>query len=320
MSLRCILVLGCILAFNAFGASRTNLSNGVMAIVNETVITYKDMEYELRNVAQLLESQYGNRPDILDQKLQQAEREILEQLITQQLILQEFKTKGYNLPETYIEDSIKRDIREQYGDRLKLTKTLQANGDTYENYRKRTRDRIIVQSLTYKNINGELLISPQKVERYFNENKDKFKLEDQVKLRMIVLNVKADRDEAQTKKLAVEILTKLKEGANFPEMATIYSDGSQRNQGGDWGWVEKSVLRKELAEVAFVLKPGSVSDVITTDGAIYLMRVEETKVAGYKQITDVRDVIEKTLIGEERARLQKKWLDRLRSKSFVRYF
>jgi hypothetical protein len=34
----------------------------------------------------------------------------------------------------------------------------------------------------------------------------------------------------------------------------------------------------------------------------------------------VRDEIEKELIVQERARLQKKWVERLRAKAFVRYF
>ena len=58
-------------------------------------------------------------------------------------------------------------------------------------------------------------------------------------------------------------------------MASVYSQGSQHNQGGDWGWVERSVFRKELADVAFTLKPGQVSDVIDTPQACYLMLVEK---------------------------------------------
>ena len=55
---------------------------------------------------------------------------------------------------------------------------------------------------------------------------------------MIVLKCSGESEVAQTEKLAEEILTKLKEGATFAEMATIYSEGSQRNQGGDLGWWE----------------------------------------------------------------------------------
>jgi parvulin-like peptidyl-prolyl isomerase len=120
--------------------------------------------------------------------------------------------------------------------------------------------------------------------------------------------------------LAGEILSKIKEGAAFADMAAVYSQGSQRNQGGDWGWVEKSVLRKELAETAFSLKPGEISSVIETPEACYLMLVEEKRAAHVKALGDVRDEIEKTMLAQERARLQKQWIERLKKKTFVRYF
>ena len=67
-------------------------------------------------------------------------------------------------------------------------------------------------------------------------------------------------------------------------MAKIYSEGSQKSQGGDWDWVERSVLRKDLAAVAFSLKPGQVSDVIDTPESVYPVLVEQTRPAHVKPI------------------------------------
>ncbi len=304
----------------AQAATRTNISNAVVAIVEGAVITSKDLDNEMRQIVEVYRAQYGHDPAMLQQKMQAAEKEVTEQLIDRQLILHEFNKQGYKLPESFIEDDIKRDIRDTFGDRLKLTKTLQAEGERYENYRQRTRDRLIVQSLSYKNISSEVFISPQKIEEYYNQNRDKYKLEDQVKLRMIVINQRPDRDLEAARKLAREIKAKVKEGAAFSQMATIYSDGSQRTQGGDWGWVERSVLTKPLAEAAFALKTGEVSDLIELGGSVYLMVVEESKLSHVRPVGDVRDEIEKVLLQMERERLRKKWIEKLRSKFFVRYF
>ena len=86
---------------------------------------------------------------------------------------------------------------------------------------------------------------------------------------MIVLN-KSGADDTNALGFAHEIQSKLKDGATFSEMASIYSQGSQQHQGGDWGWVERSVLRKELADVAFSLPVGQTSDIINTPDAVYL--------------------------------------------------
>ena len=244
----------------------------------------------------------------------------MDQLVERQLVLHEFKAAGYQMPEGVIDNEVRDRIHSRFGDRAKLTKTLQAQGLTFEKFRNDVRDQIIVEALRGKNISAEVIVSPHKIEAYYLDHKDDFKLDDQVKLRMIALKKSADSDAEQTRALANEIVAKLKDGATFEEMAAVYSQGSQRGQGGDWGWVERSVLRKELAEPAFTIIPGSNSDVIETSDSCYIMRVEEKKPSHVKPLSDVRDEIEKVLLTKERARLEKKWVEKLKRKTFVRYF
>ena len=257
---------------------------------------------------------------MLQKKLEESRTENLEYLIERQLILHEFRTAGYNLPDSILEDEVQERIHSKYGDRMKLTKSLQAEGMTYEKFRQQIREQFIVGALRQKNISSELIISPHKVENYYAGHRDDFKVEDEVKLRMIVLTNSVGSDAAPLRKLAEEILAKLKEGATFSEMASVYSQGSQRREGGDWGWVEKSVLRKELADVAFSLKASERSGVIETPEACYVMLDEDRRPAHHKSLGDVRDQIEKNLLLEERNRLEKQWVEKLKKKTFVRYF
>lgn len=141
-----------------------------------------------------------------------------------------------------------------------------------------------------------------------------------MKLRMIVLNHTTDTNAPDPKGLAGEIVRKLDEGAAFEEMAKLYSQGSQRSQGGDWDWVERSVLRKELADTAFALKPGQHSGVIETPEAFYVMLVEDARPAHTKPLAEVREQIEKSLVINEQKRLENQWIERLKKKTFVQLF
>ncbi len=299
---------------------QAELANGIKAIVHDSIITVEDVDAMSESAAKALWRQYNNQPDLFQKKLDEVRTNNLEQLLARQLILHDFKTAGYNMPESVIEEMVQERIHSRYGDRMTLTKTLQAEGITNEKFRQQIRDQFIIEILRQKNISSEIIISPHKVETYYLAHRDEFKVEDEVKLRMIVLTNSADSDATQTMRLAEEILAKLKDGAAFSEMATIYSQGSQRKEGGDWGWVERSVLRKELADVAFSLKAGERSGVIEIPGAYYLMLVEETRPAHYKSLGEVRDEIEKNFLLEERSRLERQWIQRLRKKTFVQYF
>ncbi|MGD0351047.1 MAG: peptidylprolyl isomerase [Verrucomicrobiota bacterium] len=298
---------------------RAELADGVKAIVNDTVITYAQVEEFTMPAEDALRREYAVQPEVFRQKLAEALDNSLEILVERQLILHEFETKYNKLPDSVVDELVQDRLREQFGDRVTAMKSLQAQGMTYEQYRQNVRDQYIESALRHQNVSREITISPYRVETYYLAHQDDFKVEDEIKLRMIVLNKTAD-DDTNTPALAREILAKIKEGATFPEIASVYSQGSQRSQGGDWGWVERSVLRQELAEVAFALKPGQVSDVIETPEACYLMLVEQTRPAHVRPLTEVRDDIDKTLRTQEQARLQKQWIESLKKKTFIRYF
>jgi hypothetical protein len=345
----------------------TENRNFIAAIVNGAVITFRDVQDFTAQAMDVLYRTYGNNPAVLDQRERDTFSDGLEQLLENQLILDDFKSAGGVLPDSYIDDEIKDHIRKKFGDRVTLTKTLQAQGITFETYRKRTHDDIIIKYMRQKNVSAAILISPQKIERFYATNLANFKLGAQVKLRMIVLNRSTVESVDEVRKLAQEIQAKVEQGASFAEMASVYSTGSQRQEGGDWGWVESNKLNKGLSDVAFSLNAGQRSPVIAVarqdgfywtyqydkngvlttsrkytekdafveekkyagqDGIpnlpapqeFYLMLVENKQVARVKGISEVREEIEGTLIAQERARLQRNWITRLRSKAYVRYF
>jgi parvulin-like peptidyl-prolyl isomerase len=297
-----------------------DLMNGIAVIVNDKVITVKDVRMAIQDDADFLQRRYRGQPQVFDEKMKQLMAEALERMVDDNLVLHEFRTLGRPLPESYIENRINEEIKTKFGDRLTMIKTLQAGGLTYESYRERIRERTILQLMWNMKVPRDPVISPTKIENYYNANPDKFKLEDRVKLRMIVLTNRPNDTAYAPLNLAREIAKKVDEGTSFAEMAKIYSQGSQASEGGDWGWVEKKVLREDLAKVAFSLKPGTRSEPLETPSGVYLMFVEESEVSHVRGLSEVRDEIENTLKAEETKRLHQQYVDRLKKKSFVRYF
>jgi parvulin-like peptidyl-prolyl isomerase len=298
---------------------RADVADGVKAVVNDRVITFAEVEDYTRPAAEALRRQYASQPEVFQQKLKEALADSLEQLVDRALILHYFQTEGYKLPESFVDQMVQDRIRDKFGDRVTLMKTLQAQGMTFEQFRKQLREQYVESALRNQNVQREITISPFKIQSYYQANLEKYKLDDQVKLRMIVLT-RSSPDDKSVVEVAREIKTKVKEGTPFAEMAAVYSQGSQQHAGGDWGWVERNVLRKELADVAFNLAPGQTSEPIETPEAIYFMLVEEKKPAHYRPLSDVRPDVEKTLRVQEQAKLEKAWIDGLKKKTFIRYF
>jgi parvulin-like peptidyl-prolyl isomerase len=318
--MRGLLPLSLIALFLLHSISRAALVDGVAVLVNDAIITYQDIELYVSPYVDLLERQYRNQPEVLEKKVQETRQDGLQQLLERQLILHEFKTAGYNLPESYLDDVIKERIKKKFGDRVSMTKTLREEGITYETYRQRIREEIIVDALRQKHVSQEILISPQKIERYYAQHTNDFQVNDQVKMRQIILNKPPTASAEGVRKVGQEILAKLDDGVPFAEMASVYSDGANRAQGGDYDWTEPSKLRKEIAAVVAGLKPGQRSGLIETPEAFFIFLVENKRPAHVKALSEVREEIERNLRVEEIKRLEKQWIDRLKKKSFIAYF
>jgi parvulin-like peptidyl-prolyl isomerase len=310
-----------IVACGFLSAAHAELVNGVRAVVYDAVITQGEVDADAAMVAGELQRQFRRQPEVVEKKINEALAESLDRALQRQLILRDYVASGYQMPESIMAEVVQERIQTEYGgNRAKLTETLQARGWTYEQFKKQTRDRFIVSQLQAKNIYQELIISPNKLEAYYLNHPDEFKMEDEVKLRVIQLNKATEADAEIKRALAVEISTKIRQGAAFAEMASVYSDDAKLNIGGNRGWVGRRVLRKELAEPAFALKPGELSDAIETPEAVWLILVEDRRAAHRKPLPEVRNEIERLLLTEEQNRLRKQYIERLKKKTYVRYF
>jgi len=311
--------------------SRAELVSGISVVVNDSVITYAEIEEEVVKGATLAAQPYANDPQRYAQRYNEEAQRLraqdIELFVEDKLIVHEFNNSPYttNILEGLIDEQIQKDIdRNYYGDRARLIQTLRKEGKTYEEYRRIQRDQFIIEYENYQNNSNlrKILISPLKIEQYYDGHKDEFKVDDQVHLRMIVVNKVADSAPDYARKVADEIMAKIDSGVPFAEMAGVYSSGPQalRTEGGDRGWVERSLFKAEISKVAFSLKPGQHSGVIDLPEACYLLMVEDVRPAHDRPLAEVRDDIERTLRAQESQRLRKLWIERLKRKSSIQYY
>jgi parvulin-like peptidyl-prolyl isomerase len=120
------------------------------------------------------------------------------------------------------------------------------------------------------------------------------------------LGAEASAEEAAAVELrASEILTKIREGADFAALASELSEdpGSKIN-GGDLGFFARGQMVKEFDEAAFSLEPGTVSELVKTEYGYHIIRVEEHRDAQQRSFEEVREEIATELMGQEVARTE----------------
>jgi peptidyl-prolyl cis-trans isomerase SurA len=301
-------------------AEEAQVVDGIAAVVNGDVITYSQVRALSAPREKLLRQQLTGKD--LDNKLIELRQAALKDLIDRRLVIQAFKKESYQIPDHIVDERVHEIIRESFGgDRNTFIKTLEAQNYTLGEFKEKEMERIMVQAMRSHNVKMNSIISPPKVEEYYKKHRAEFTSKEQIKLRLIMISGQKDTANAPAQKaLAEEVLGKLASGAEFDRTAQVYSEDSTRDNGGDWGWIERNTLAAPLEKFAFNMPVGRISNIIDYAGNYYILKVEDKHGGSTKSLAEMRSDIEKKLLQDEAQGIQERWIASLRAKAYIKTF
>src|SRR5437773_1936258 len=261
----------------AASAAEPQIVDGIAAIVNGEVITYSQVRSLSAPREKLLRSQFtGNE---LENKLLELRQLALKDLIDRRLVIQAFKKESYQIPDHFVDQRMHEIMRDSFGgDRNTFIKTLEAQNYTLGEFKEKEMERMIVAAMRSHNVKTNSIVSPTKIEDYYRKHHEEFTTKEEIKLRMIMISGQKDTAIAPAQKaLAEEVLGRLASGAEFDRTAQVYSEDSTRDNGGDWGWIERKTLAEPLEKFAFNMPVGRISNIIDYAGNYYILKVEDKR-------------------------------------------
>ncbi|MFM7604536.1 MAG: peptidylprolyl isomerase, partial [Prosthecobacter sp.] len=140
--------------------------------------------------------------------------------------------------------------------------------------------------------------TPQEVEKYYQNNVDKWRVGDQIKISTISIpkfSGEAGATPESQKKLAQEIRSKLLKGGDFVTLARSYSQDSRAEFGGAWDWMPRTELDPTIANTAINLKTGGVSEVLDKETSYIIVSCDAKKLGEAPGIEKVRGEIQKMI-------------------------
>jgi len=302
------------------GRARADLVDMIWVVVGQAVVTYQQINSIVLQQNRTLLLRAHNDRETYAKLRAGVWGNVETNMINTKMILHEFESAGFKIPENIIEEYVQDEIQDRWhGDRVEMLKALELDGLTYEDLKQQLHDEFVVKIMRHKFV-PEPIISPLKVENFYKEHLDDFKVKEEAKLRLIVLNKQSDDTNGVVHRRMAEILLQVKDGASFGELAKSYSEGSGRSESGETGWQELSSFDPVIVEAVNKLKPGEYSGVIESSGACFLVLLEERRAARVRPLSEMRSDIEKILIGQEGNRLAERWIARLRRKTYVGFF
>src|SRR6267378_5641265 len=148
-------------------------------------------------------------------------------------------------------------------------------------------------------IRQNLQISDDQLKVQYQKNMQQYQVPNRVHARHILLMTvgKTDAEAEEIRKKAEDILSQVKKGAKFEDLAKKYSeDPGTKDKGGDLGWLVQGQTVAEFEKAAFSLQKGQISDLVKTQYGFHIIKVLDKETAHTKPFEEVKDSLRAPLL------------------------
>ena len=312
----------------------------IIARVNNSSITHS--EY-VRSKDQLKDEVKQQDAANADKLYAEREKDVLRDLIDQQLLLEKGKDLGINGDTDLIkrEDQMRKEMKLDSIEDLEKEATKQ--GISWEDFKQNMRNQIITQRVIGEEVGQKLALNKDEEQKFYDTHKAEMEQPEYIRLSEILITPKtatpapaapADPNAAAAPSAppaddpaalsaaeakANEILKQLHDGGKFEELAKKSSDGPSAADGGALGMFKRGQLAKELEDRTFAMKSGEITDVIRVKQGYAILRVDEHQMAGIPPMKDVLPKIQDALYYEKLQPALRAYLTKLREDAYIKY-
>ena len=315
------LLLICFAALPSFLPADTVVEE-IIARVNNQIITRA--EY-LRSKDQLKQEAQQQDPANADKIVAEKDKDVLRDLIDQQLLLEKGKDLGITADTEVIKrlDEMRKEMKlESMED---LEKAAQAQGIGFEDFKQNLKNQIITQQVISKEVGSRMSIGKEELQEFYDAHKSQMEQPEQVRLSELLISTeKKDPATAEAQQVAAaqakadELLAQIRKGAAFDEAVKKNSDGPTAAQGGDLGYFKRGTLAKELEDKTFAMKPGEVSDVIRTKQGFVILKVTEHQQAGVPPLSQIEGRVQDAIYMQKLQPALRAYLQKLREEAYIK--
>ena len=284
------------------------------AIVNGVEISGDAVQFELDRLVRFYMS-HGMTMDEVKRNLPKLEEKALDQAIGAKLLLDRAQELDIPLMAADIDAEVSKVVT-QVGGPENYKKALDAQGITEVQFRKELEKGAKVNKLVEQACAGVADPTEDEVAKFYEAHKAEFVVPHQVLCQHILVKGSDDAALDKIKAIRERIVSG---GADFAEEAKKNSDCPSGQEGGSLGWFGRGMMVPEFDKVAFEMKKGEISGVVTTQFGYHIIYRADEKGGGQQTLVDVHDQIKDLLRHEARGRAMDAFVAELRANAKIEY-
>lgn len=297
-------------------SSEKRLIDRVIVVVEDRALLQSEYDMEYKRI--LL--QMGRNSDISESDREALRKEVLDGLVADLLMAVHAERTGIEIEQesvdAEVEEAIANNVK-SLGGAEAFEKELERNGLSEQQLRRQWREKIksrkLIEKLMYSEVMADVEVTTKELKEFYVEKASELPMRPEtVTLSQILILPEASgqsRAKALEKIQAVD--EKLREGADFEELAREYSEGPSAEYGGNLGFVNLEDLNNpEFAEAASKLEAGEVSPPVLTNFGYHLIKLEEKKDGEYH----LRHILVKAEEGESELETARERAEEIRNR------
>ena len=289
-----------------------------VATVNTVDIKQHDLDSEILQLK--MEMDFRNR-SLPKDRIDALKSQLTETLIERELLYQKALERELQVRARWVAralDELKLRLK-NHG--MSMQDYLSAVGATESELRERVRRGLMVQRLLRREVLRQIKVGEREMQNFYQQHPDYFKGAEQVRARHILIEVPSNADD-DTRNQALRkiqaIADQLAQGADFGVLALTYSQCPSKDRGGDLGYFTRDQMIQDFSDAAFRLRPGEISDIVTTRYGYHLIQVLDRKPPSQLAYRYVRDKIERTLRRNKEKAAANAYLAALKKKAIIK--
>lgn len=242
----------------------------IVAIVDQVVITEKELADRVKSVTAQLEKQGTELPPpaIL-------EKQILERMITDRLQLQLANQTGLRVDDNQLDKTIERIAGQNKMDIPTFKKALLEDGIQYRKFREDIRNEITLARLREREVDNRINITESEIDSFIAMQAAS-NSSDEYEISHILIRASEDTTPEDLKKLrakAEDALAQLQAGKDFAKISAGFSDAPNALEGGSLGWKNSGQIPSLFLEALKPLKAGELSPILRSPNGFHILKV-----------------------------------------------
>ncbi|GJH09146.1 peptidylprolyl isomerase [Caballeronia novacaledonica] len=261
----------------ALSNRNAQVADSVVAVVNDGVITQRELQDRTTLIVKRLQQQNAPVPPA-----DQMQRQVLDQMVLERIQLQKAKEDGIAIDDATVNRTLAR-LAQQNQMTLDVYRSrIEAQGVPWSTFTRDARTELTLSKLREKEVDSKITVSDGEVANYIASQRGPgARNTSDLRLQHIMFKLPSDAPQGEVAKVQAQadaVLKQAQGGEDFAKLAKQNSQDTDASKGGDLGFRTPGTLPAGIVNAVSTLRPGQVvPTLLRTDGGFEIIKLVDRR-------------------------------------------